>query len=90
MEDVRQLARIVHLEIASEHVDGFKKVMLPHAENSRKEPGCLRFDVLQEAEAPNKFTLYEERRRLRGAPENGTVSRVLRFSRPPTRQRWPA
>eukprot|EP00442_Polarella_glacialis_P050502 CAMPEP_0115071804 /NCGR_PEP_ID=MMETSP0227-20121206/13879_1 /TAXON_ID=89957 /ORGANISM="Polarella glacialis, Strain CCMP 1383" /LENGTH=152 /DNA_ID=CAMNT_0002458483 /DNA_START=50 /DNA_END=505 /DNA_ORIENTATION=- len=59
MEDVRQLALVVNLEIAPEHLDGFAKVMLPHADNSRKEYGCLRFDVLQVADAPNKFTLYE-------------------------------
>ncbi|CAE8689871.1 unnamed protein product [Polarella glacialis] len=63
------LALTVHLEIAPEHIDGFKKVMLRHADCSRNEYGCLRFDVLQEADAPNKFTLYEflqECRRLRG------------------------
>lgn len=28
-------------------------------ENSVKEPGNLRFDILQDAQDPNKFVLYE-------------------------------
>ncbi|CAE8633061.1 unnamed protein product [Polarella glacialis] len=65
------LALTVHLEIAPEHIDGFKKVMLRHADCSRNEYGCLRFDVLQEADAPNKFTLYE-------FPQEFSISRVSR------------
>ena len=36
-----------------------RKVMKFDAEESRKEEGCTRFDVLQDREKPNVFHFYE-------------------------------
>ena len=50
---------IVKLYIKEENLEDFKKISCYNSENSRKEPGCLRFDVLQNEENPCMFFLYE-------------------------------
>lgn len=50
---------IINLEIGPSKLDDFLKIMKMDAEGSRAEPGCLRFDMLQDPDASNKFTLYE-------------------------------
>ena len=51
---------IVNLEIKPEHRNAFIEAMLDDAKGSvEHEPGCLRFDVLQNQEDPNKICLYE-------------------------------
>ena len=54
------IALIVTIEIKPEHREAFMESMLDDARGSNNdEPGCLRFDVLQENEDPNKIHLYE-------------------------------
>merc|ERR1712228_342771 len=50
---------IVQLEIQEDRVDDFLKAMTADMNGSRKEKGCLRFDLLRDPEASNKFVLYE-------------------------------
>jgi (4S)-4-hydroxy-5-phosphonooxypentane-2,3-dione isomerase len=50
---------IVHIHVKPEHVDAFVKASLANSEASSKEPGNRRFDVLQSADDPTKFILYE-------------------------------
>ena len=51
---------IVTLKIKSEHREAFIEAMLEDARGSvRNEPGCLRFDVLQDDQEPNTLHLYE-------------------------------
>lgn len=50
---------IVHCEVQEHHLEAFLQEVCNNAENSRKEPGCLRFDVLQDAVDAKKFMLYE-------------------------------
>jgi len=45
--------------VKAEHVAAFKEATLDNARNTRKEPGSVRFDVLQAEEDPNRFLLYE-------------------------------
>lgn len=53
-------AILVDIVIKKEFADQFREAATRQGENSRtKEKGCLQFEVLQSAEAPNKFTLYE-------------------------------
>ncbi|NIM93843.1 MAG: antibiotic biosynthesis monooxygenase [Anaerolineales bacterium] len=47
----------VHVKEGLEHA--FKEVTLMNAENSVKEPGIARFDVLQRLDDPTKFILVE-------------------------------
>ena len=47
----------INIEIDPSRLDEFKKVIKIDAEGSRKEPGCLRFDVLQDPSNPCRFLI---------------------------------
>jgi quinol monooxygenase YgiN len=50
----------VTLKIKAEHREAFVEAMLGDATGSvRDEPGCLRFDVIQDEEDPNTLYLHE-------------------------------
>jgi (4S)-4-hydroxy-5-phosphonooxypentane-2,3-dione isomerase len=49
----------VHVHVMPEHREEFIEVILDNARNTVQEPGNLRFDVLQHADDPNRFVLYE-------------------------------
>jgi len=50
---------VVEAEIKEERIDDFLAMIETNALGSRAEPGCIRFDVLQAEDAPNKFFFYE-------------------------------
>ena len=50
---------LVHVHVKAENVDDFIKASLANAQESMKEPGVWRFDVLQLADDPCLFVLYE-------------------------------
>ncbi len=53
-------AIFVTINIKPEHVDAFIAASVGDAEGStRDEPGCFRFDMLQDLETPSRFYLYE-------------------------------
>ena len=49
----------VYIHVRPEHRDAFLAESLENARNTIREPGNLRFDVLQKADDPNQFMLYE-------------------------------
>ena len=49
----------VHIHVLPDHLEAFKQATIVNATNSRKEPGVVRFDVLQCADNPTQFALYE-------------------------------
>jgi (4S)-4-hydroxy-5-phosphonooxypentane-2,3-dione isomerase len=49
----------VTIFVKPEHLDAFKAATLDNARNTRREPGNVRFDVLQAEDDPNRFLLYE-------------------------------
>jgi autoinducer 2-degrading protein len=50
----------VTVQVKPEHAAEFLEVVRYDAEHSEKdEPGCLRFDVIQDREDPNRFYFYE-------------------------------
>ena len=53
------VAIIVILEIDPERIDEFLEVITANAEASRREPGCLRFEVSRQADQDNLFALAE-------------------------------
>ena len=54
------LVLMVTIHIKPEHKEAFMEEMRGDAIGSnRDEPGCLRFDVLQDSEDPNCIHLYE-------------------------------
>ncbi len=50
---------LVHVHVKPEHVDDFIAATRANHEGSVREPGNLRFDVLQLAEDGTRFLLYE-------------------------------
>ncbi len=59
-EEVTLYIIIANIEIKPEHREAYMEAMLDDAKGSvENEPGCLRFDVLQNREDPNKIHLYE-------------------------------
>ena len=49
----------VHLQVKPEFIDAFRAACLDNARHSLQEPGVARFDVLQQADDPARFTLVE-------------------------------
>ncbi len=49
----------VHVRVKPEHREAFIQATLENARNTVREPGNLRFDVLQQADDPDRFVLYE-------------------------------
>ena len=50
---------LVHIHVKSEFRAPFIQATLNNAKNSVLEPGVIRFDMLQQAEDPDRFTLVE-------------------------------
>lgn len=50
---------LVHVHVKPEHVDAFIAATRSNHEASVREPGNLRFDVLQDPADPTRFILYE-------------------------------
>ena len=53
------IATLVYVNVKPECVDAFKDITCYNHDNTRKEPGNIRFDVLQTNSDPTKFVLYE-------------------------------
>lgn len=49
----------VHCHVKPEYVDAFREACIDNASHSVQEPGVARFDVLQQADDPTRFTLVE-------------------------------
>jgi quinol monooxygenase YgiN len=50
---------IISIRVKPEAVEAFREATIENATNSRKEPGVVRFDVLQSKDDPTTFVLYE-------------------------------
>jgi (4S)-4-hydroxy-5-phosphonooxypentane-2,3-dione isomerase len=52
---------IIHVQIhvKTESVEAFKQATLENARNSVEEPGCTRFEIMQQADDPTRFVLVE-------------------------------
>lgn len=53
------MVTLVHVYVKPGFVNAFIEATGENHENSVKEPGNLRFDILQDAQDPCKFILYE-------------------------------
>ena len=49
----------VFVHVKPEFVEAFKAATIENARNSVQEPGIARFDVVQQADDPNRFVLVE-------------------------------
>lgn len=50
---------LVHVHVKREYIKDFVEATAANHAASIKEPGNLRFDVLQQSDDPQFFTLYE-------------------------------
>jgi len=50
---------VVYLQVKPDFVEPFIAATRANAQNSRREPGVVRFDVLQQQDDPTRFVLYE-------------------------------
>ncbi len=53
------LITLVHIHVKAEYVDAFIEASLDNVRNSAQEPGIARFDFIQQADDPTRFTLIE-------------------------------
>ena len=53
------IATLVFVDVLPEFTEEFEKITRYNHENSRKEEGNVRFDVLHDNKNPNKYVLYE-------------------------------
>ena len=53
------IVTFVHVFVKPEFIDQFIETTRANHEASVREPGNFRFDVLQDAQDPGKFVLYE-------------------------------
>lgn len=58
-EKEKPFAVIVQTTIEPDRMVEFMELIQINAENTRKEPGCLRFDVLRSQTSLNEFFFYE-------------------------------
>jgi (4S)-4-hydroxy-5-phosphonooxypentane-2,3-dione isomerase len=49
----------VHVHVVADGVDAFRAASRVNAENSAREPGVARFDVIQSVDDPTRFVLVE-------------------------------
>jgi quinol monooxygenase YgiN len=53
------IATLVYVNVRPECIEAFEKITVYNHENTRREPGNVRFDVLHVNDDPTKFVLYE-------------------------------
>ena len=70
----------VYVHVKPEHRAAFVEASLANARNTIQEPGNLRFDVLQEADDPNRFVLYEVYRDEAGAKAHKQTPHYARWA----------
>jgi quinol monooxygenase YgiN len=49
----------VHVHVKPDSIAAFKAATLENARNSVREPGVMRFDVVQQEDDPSRFVLVE-------------------------------
>jgi autoinducer 2-degrading protein len=53
------IVTFVHVWVKAPYVEDFISATVENHKHSVKEPGNLRFDILRDADIPEKFVLYE-------------------------------
>ena len=70
----------VHVYVKGEHREAFVAATLDNARHTVQEAGALRFDVLQQADDPNRFVLYEVYRDENGAKAHKETAHYARWA----------
>ncbi len=53
------IANLVYVHVKEDCIEAFKEITAYNHENTRKEPGNVRFDILWAKEDPTRFVMYE-------------------------------
>ena len=53
------VALALTVEVDPDRIDEIRRILTHDAEQSRKEEGCLRFDVMRDSGNPSRFFFYE-------------------------------
>jgi quinol monooxygenase YgiN len=69
----------VTVHVTPEHVQSFIEATLENARGSRREPGNIRFDVLQAQSDPAQFFLYEVYREKEDFARHQQTAHYLRW-----------
>lgn len=70
---------LVHVQVKANHVEDFVTVTKLNHQESVKESGNFRFDVLQSLENPNHFVLYEAYFSVEDAVAHKQTAHYLRW-----------
>jgi (4S)-4-hydroxy-5-phosphonooxypentane-2,3-dione isomerase len=70
----------VHVHVRPEHREGFIAATLDNARNTVQEPGNLRFDVLEQADDPDRFVIYEVYRDEAGMTAHKATAHYARWA----------
>ena len=73
------IVTLVYVDVKPENVEDFRKITIYNHENSRKEPGNIRFDVLQNESDPTKFTRVEVFENDEAIARHKTTEHYLRW-----------
>lgn len=69
----------VHVHVKPEFVEAFKIASLENAQNSVREPGIARFDVIQSQDDPTRFVLVEVYRNLEATVAHKATAHYARW-----------
>ncbi len=70
---------LVYVHVKAQHVDEFIAATRANHEGSVNEPGNLRFDVVQQADDPSRFVLYEAYRSAEDAAAHKQTAHYMRW-----------
>lgn len=73
------IATIVNIHVKKECIEDFKKASALNHQSSIKEPGNLRFDVLQSKDDDTRFFLYEVYETEEAVAEHKKTSHYLQW-----------
>jgi autoinducer 2-degrading protein len=73
------IVTFVHVWIKPEKTEEFIEACKKNHQDSLKEPGNLRFDILQDASDPSKFTLYEAYESEEASAAHKTTAHYLKW-----------
>ena len=73
------IVTIVHVEVKPEYINSFIRATTENHLESVKEPGNLRFDVLQNDAEPYRFVLYEAYETEELAATHKTTAHYLKW-----------
>ena len=69
----------IHVHVKPEHREEFLRETLENARNTVREPGNLRFDVIQQIDDPDRFMLYEVYRDEAGMEAHKATAHYARW-----------